>query len=213
MNTARITRAALSLAAFVLATLAWNANPSSALAQAEEGEAVPRYDRVHAFEREFAVALYGTGHAGSYLSAGVGGRLRWEFVDWLGVEAYLEGTVVDWEGGGVRHDYPNGFNVYVPIRAGDFRFRPFFGFCDIVSLVEPEQADAPRADDVLFGAHAGVGVELAVHSMASLFADLQFNGYAGHDRTVEGWTGGVGEDLEFFWNLQLNVGAQFHAGR
>ena len=208
MNTARF-RLAFALAVFALAAHSLAAAQDST----DEADELLPYAQVHAFDREFGVALYATGHAGSYLSGGAGGRLRWEFMEWLGVEAYVEGTVVDWEGGGLRHDYPNGFNVYVPIRSGDFRFRPFLGFCDIVSLVEPEQSDAPRADDVLFGAHAGVGVEFALHPMMSAFADLQFNGYAGHDRTLEGWTGGVGEDLSFFWNVQLNVGAQFHAGR
>ncbi|MGE0786913.1 MAG: hypothetical protein AB7S26_14670 [Sandaracinaceae bacterium] len=177
-------------------------------------EEVP-YADIHAFDREFGIALYATGHAGSYYAGGVGGRVRWEPFDGipLGMEAYVEATLVDWPGDGFRHDYPNGFNLYVPIRADDFRFRPFFGFCDILSFVEPTQEGAPRADDVMFGAHAGIGAELAVHSMASVFADLQFNGYMGHDRSAGGWTGGVDEEFAFFWNLQLNIGAQFHAGR
>ncbi|HEY8427938.1 MAG TPA: hypothetical protein VIL20_06165 [Sandaracinaceae bacterium] len=167
---------------------------------------------ISAFDREWALAGYATGHAGSYLAGGIGGRLRWEPLDWLGLEAYLEATIVDWPGG-LRHDYPNGFNVYLPIRAGDFRFRPFLGFCDILSFIEPEEQHAPRADDVLFGAHVGAGVEWAVHSMWSVFADLQANFYAGHDRTANGWTGGVDEQLSFFWYVQLNVGAQLHLGR
>lgn len=202
-----------SLIAALTLIVALFASPARAQEAAHVEETVTPYGEVHAFEREFAVAVYATGHAGSYLAGGVGGRLRYEPFEWLGVEAYLEATIVDWEGGGVRHDYPNGFNLYVPIRLGDVRVRPFLGFCDILSFVEPEQPDAPRADDILFGAHAGVGVEWAVHTMASLFADLQFNGYAGHDRSVGGWTGGVDEELAFFWNLQLNIGAQFHAGR
>lgn len=199
--------------AFAFALVAALSLPTAALAQDEEETP---YDEVHAFDREWAIAVYATGHYGSYLAGGVGGRLRWEpFGDDvpLGMEAYLEATLVDWPGDGFRHDYPNGFNLYVPIRVDDVRFRPFFGFCDILSFVEPSQEGAPRADDVMFGAHAGVGAEFAVHSMASVFVDLQFNGYAGHDRSSSGWTGGVDEELVFFWNLQLNVGGQFHAGR
>lgn len=193
------------------------AAPASAQIEVDDPLAeTPRetpYDEIHAFDRDFAIAFYATGHAGSYLAGGVGGRLRWEMVEWLGIEAYVEATLVDWPGGGLRHDYPNGFNVYVPVRVDDFRFRGFLGFCDILSFVEPEEQGAPRADDVLFGAHAGVGAELAVHSMMSLFADLQVNVYGGHDRTAEGWTGGVEEELVPFWNVQLNVGGQFHVGR
>ena len=181
----------------------------SAPAAAQE---TPPEAPIHAFDREFAAAVYATGHAGSYLAGGLGGRLRWQPFEWFGVEAYLEATLVDWPGG-LRHDYPNGFNVYVPIRAGDFQFRGFLGFCDILSFIEPQEQHAPRADDILFGAHAGVGLEWAVHSMWSLFADLQANFYGGHDRTAEGWTGGVDEELAFFWNVQLNIGVQFHLGR
>lgn len=194
-------RVALALALTLLASPAAADDP------------VPPYDEVHAFERDLGIAVYGTAHAGSYLAAGIGGRLRWELLPWLGVEAYLEATLVHWEGGAFRHDYPNGFNVYVPIRVDDFRFRVFLGFCDILSFVEPAEQDAPRADDVLLGAHLGVGGELAVHPMASVFVDLVANLYGGHDRSAGGWTGGVGEELVPFWNVQLNLGAQFHAGR
>lgn len=175
------------------------------------------YDDVHAFEREWALGLYGTGHAGSYFAGGIGARLRWEPFDEsipLGIEVYLEATLVDWPGGGFRHDYPNGFNLFIPIRIGeDVRLKPYAGFCDILSFVEPEQDGAPRADDVLFGLHAGFGAEFAVHTMFSLFVEAQFNGYMGHERTAEGWTGGVGEEFTFIWNTQLNLGVQFHAGR
>ena len=214
------------LASFVALATALSAAPAAAQETAQEttraaGPAVEPsaeatlipYDQVHAFDREFAVGVYATGHAGSYLAGGIGGRLRFEPFELLGVEVYLEATVVDWEGGGFRHDYPNGFNLYIPIRVDDVRFRPLVGFCDILSFVEPEQDGAPRADDVLIGAHAGFGAEFAVHSMGSLFVDLQVNLYGGHDRSVAGWTGGVGEDLVPFWNVQLNVGGQFHLGR
>ncbi len=193
-------------AIFVFLTVLFTA--TSALAQSE----APTERELSPFEREWAIGGYATGHAGSYLAGGIGGRVRWEPYDFLGFEAYLEATIVDWPGG-FRHDYPNGFNVYVPVREGDFRFRPFVGFCDILSFIEPQQEHAPRADDVLFGAHAGVGVEYALHSLASVFADLQANFYAGHDRTAEGWTGGVDEQLGFFWNLQLNLGVQLHLGQ
>jgi len=190
---------------------------TSISARAQDAEPELPYDEVAAFDREFAVAIYGTGHAGSYFAGGMGGRLRWQpFADDVpfGLEAYVEATVVDWPGEGFRHDYPNGFNVFVPIRLSqDFRLRGFIGFCDILSFVEPAQEDAPRADDVLFGIHGGFGAEWAVHSMFSLFADAQANVYMGHDRSSEGWTGGVDEEFTFFWNAQLNVGLQFHLGR
>lgn len=207
------TIARLALALGLMAACLSAAAPAAAQTEVDDPLAETPYDDIHAFDRDFAIAVYATGHAGSYLAGGIGGRLRWELLEWLGVEAYFEATIVEWPGGGFRHDYPNGFNLYVPVRVDDFRFRGFLGFCDILSFVEPEEQGAPRADDVLLGAHAGVGAELAVHSMVTLFADLQVNVYGGHDRTAEGWTGGVDEELVPFWNVQLNVGGQFHMGR
>ena len=161
------------------------------------------------FDRQIALAAYATGHAGNYRAGGLGGRVRWEVLSWLGLEAYLEATLVDWPGT-LRHDYPNGFNAFVPIRAGPFRVRPYLGFCDILSFIEPASEGAPRADDVLFGAHAGVGGEWGPSPVWSLFTDLQVNGYLGHDRTAQKWTGGVEESMGVFWNLQLNIGLQMH---
>jgi hypothetical protein len=178
--------------------------PNSARAQSRTDPA-PRSP----WGTQLAVAFYATGHAGSYLAGGIGGRLRYEPFEWLGAEAYLEATIVEWPGA-FRHDYPNGFNIYTPIRIDDVRIKPYIGFCDILSFIEPAQALAPRADDVLFGAHAGVGIEIALHRFVSVFADVQGNVYMGHDRTAEMWTGGVGEDFVPFWNIQLNLGVQGH---
>lgn len=164
-----------------------------------------------AFDRPFAIAGYAAGRGGDYLAGGVGGRLRWEPVRWIGIELYLEATVVDWAGG-FRHDYPNGFNVYLPFRAGHFRVRPFVGFCDVLSFVEPTEQGAPRADDVMLGVHAGVGAEWSLGTHWSLFADAQVDVYAGHDRASGGWTGNVDEDLTPFWTAQLNLGVQLHFG-
>lgn len=182
---------------------------SAALLAGPAARAEPRLEASSAFDRQVAIAGYATGHAGNYRAAGLGGRARWEPFRWFGLEAYLEATLVDWPGA-MRHDYPNGFNAYVPIRVGDFRIKPFLGFCDIVSFIEPAQPGAPRADDVLMGLHTGVGGEWSRGRLWSLFADLQVNVYAGHDRTARQWTGGVDEQFAAFWNVQLNLGAQLH---
>jgi len=175
------------------------------------------YSEIPAFDREWGISVYGTGHAGSYYAGGIGFRLRWAPFDSnipLELEAYLEATIVDWPGEGFRHDYPNGFNVVFPIRLDErFRLRPFLGFCDILSFVEPAQEGAPRADDVLFGVHGGFGAEVAVHDMVSVYADLQANVYMGHDRASADWTGGVDEEFTFFYTGQLNIGVQMHLGR
>jgi hypothetical protein len=164
---------------------------------------------VAAFDRPFAFASYAVVRRGDYAAAGVGGRSRWEPFRRAGIDMYLEATVVDWEGG-FRHDYPNGFSIYTPIELGPVRVRPYAGFCDVVSLVEPTQPGAPRADDVMLGVHAGLGTEVAVAKAWSLFLDGQVDAYAGHDRASGGWTGSVAEDLQPFVTGQVNLGLQFH---
>lgn len=160
------------------------------------------------FDRPWALGGYAAARDGSYAAGGVGGRARWEPGP-VGVETYLEATVVDWPGG-FRHDYPNGFTVYLPLGGDRLRVRPGLGFCDVVSLVEPTQPGAPRADDVLLGAHAALGSELALSEGWSVFADAQVDVYAGHDRASGAWTGAVAESLQPFWTAQLNVGVQLH---
>lgn len=164
---------------------------------------------VRAFDRPFAFASYAAVRGGTYQATGVGGRLRWQPFRRLGVETYLEATLVDWEGG-FRHDYPNGFSLYTPFTFGAFRVRPYAGFCDVVSLVEPTQEGAPRADDILLGAHLGVGAELALGRSWSVFVDAQADSYMGHDRASGGWTGNVAESLMPVVTGQVNAGVQLH---
>jgi hypothetical protein len=203
LRAVHIVAAVLALAVHVPGTLAAQEPPSPAPAPG------PR----DAFSRPFAFGAYATGQVGSYRSAGLGGRARWEAFRRLGFEVYFEATAVVFPGDGFRHDYPNGFNLYVPFQRGRVRVRPFVGFCDVLSFVRPAQPGAPRANDVLVGVHGGVGGELAVRERLSAFVDLQANVYTGHGRTAQGWTAGVDGELRVFWNVQLNLGFQLHAGR
>ena len=163
-----------------------------------------------AFDRRIALGTYVAVRGGDYRSDGLGGRVRWEPGVGVGLDLYLEAAVVQVDGGGFRHDYPNGFNVFVPMRLGPVRARAFAGFCDILSFVEPAQPGAPRADDVLIGAHVGLGAEWAITPAWSLFVEGQTDLYAGHDRSSGGWTGDVAEDLLPFWTGQVNAGVQVH---
>ena len=163
-----------------------------------------------AFDRDLALGAYGTGWAGSYLGAGLGGRLRWEMLDWLGVDLFAEHMWVE-SPAGFRHDHPIGFNAYIPIELGaTVRLRPLLGFCAVFSMIEPENEDAPRADDVLFGVHAGVGIEWAPIRWLSLFADAKAIGYLGHDRESQGWTGSVSEEYGTSGVVQAVLGTQAH---
>lgn len=174
-------------------------------------EAMP-VETVHAFDRPFALAAYASGWAGSYLAGGIGGRARWEPFDELGVEVFGEGHVVEWNAG-IRHDHQIGFNLYVPITLEPWlRLRPLFGFCSVFSLVEPTDSASPRADDVLFGAHAGLGLELGVDDWGSFFVEAQAAVWAGHDRTQTRWTGVVEDTYAPFGTAQLIVGFSVHLG-
>ncbi len=164
------------------------------------------------FDRVFALAGYGTTWAGSYSGAGVGGRIRIEPWAHFGIDLFGEALVVE-SPHGLRHDHPIGFNLYVPLRFSDvWRFRPLLGMCVVASFIEPEQKGAPRADDVLVGAHAGAGIERALGSHFSAFLEVQGSGWMGHDRAVQGWTGAVGNDLKPFGIAQAMLGLSAHLG-
>lgn len=204
----------LLVLAFVL--IAPLVRPASSAAQVtEEAAADPDADLgpdFDALDRPFAFSAYVSGWAGSYLAGGVGGRLRWEPFAELGVEVFGEGHVVEWPLG-IRHDHQIGFNLYVPFELlPGFRIRPLFGFCTVFSLIEPPDASAPRADDVLFGAHAGVGIELAVETWGSWFLEGQAAVWAGHDRSQSRWTGTVEDTYAPFATAQVLTGFAVHFG-
>lgn len=192
---------AMGMAAMVAAT-------TSARAHAAEGE--PAVTERAAFERDWTLAGYLATWQGDYASIGLGGRLRFEPLDGFGLEVFAEAFLVDWPDT-IRHDYPIGFNLYVPWALTDWlRVRPFAGMCAVFSLIEPAEAHAPRADDVLFGAHGGVGLEAALASQFSLFFDAKAQWYLGHDRTVNGWVQRIDDTISDTWLAQLALGVQLH---
>lgn len=184
---------------------------SSEARASDEPATASRHPR-DAFARPFALAGYAAGQAGAYGAAGVGGRARWEPFPRLGVEVFSEHLAVQWPGG-FRHDHPIGFNLYAPFAVTEtVRVRPLLGFCAVFSFIEPEKPSGPRADDILFGAHAGMGVEIAIEDRISWFFDAQVIGYLSHDRTLHGWTGGVGDQLRTLAVFQPATGLQIHLG-
>jgi len=165
-----------------------------------------------AFDRSWAIGAYASGWAGAYDAVGGGGRIRWEPFQLLGFEVFGEAHAVQWPGA-IRHDHQLGFNMYVPIELTSWlRVRPLFGFCVVLSMIEPGESSTPRADDVLFGVHAGAGIEASIDTWASVFFDVQAAAYMGHDRSQGGWSGGVGGDYVPFGNVQGVLGVAVHFG-
>jgi hypothetical protein len=182
------------------------------LSLAQEAADEPPTDAVHAFDRPFALAAYASGWAGSYAAGGIGGRARWEPFDELGVEVFGEGHLVEWREG-LRHDHQIGFNLYIPIALTRWlRLRPLFGFCTVFSLIEATDGVAPRADDVLFGAHAGLGLEAGIDDWGSFFLEAQGAVWMGHDRSQARWTGAVEDTYTPFGTAQLILGFAVHLG-
>lgn len=165
-----------------------------------------------AFDRPFAIGAYASAWAGAYDAIGGGGRLRWEPFELLGFEVFGEAHAVAWPGA-IRHDHQLGFNMYVPIVLNEWlRLRPLFGFCVILSMIEPGESSTPRADDVLFGVHGGAGLEASIETWASVFFDVQAAAYMGHDRSQGMWSGGVGGDYVPIGNVQGVLGVAVHFG-
>lgn len=183
--------------------------PAIANAQAEP-VVQQRVDR-SPFNNIFGLAAYGTGWGGAYAGGGVGARIRVEPLSWLGADFFGEALIVE-SPSGIRHDHPIGFNLYVPIRFGRVRIRPLIGMCVTLSFIEPTEPNAPRADDVLIGAHAGAGFEVALHRRLSFFVEGKAVVWVGHDRSVMGWTGALDNTVQPFVVGQGNVGLTFHLG-
>ena len=203
--TTRTARTALR-ALTVLATLAM---PATAFA-AESDSPGPISGSRDPFDKHLAFAGYGAGWAGAYPAAGVGGRIRWEYPHVFGVEGFAEHYAVEWQGG-FRHDHPIGFSIYKPIQiTRSMRIRPLLGACAVFSFIEPEHAGGPRADDIMFGVHAGLGMEIALHEYWSFFVEGQGIAYLAHDRTAQNWTGSVSQGVGTTAVFQPNIGLQAH---
>ena len=165
-------------------------------------------------DRPFVFGLYGTSYHGAYNAGGIGARARLELVQGVvGVQVFAEGFMVE-HPTSIRHDYPVGFDLYTPIRLSEgVRLRPFLGMCAMFSFIEPENKHAPRADDLLFGAHTGLGIEVAVGKFLSLFLDGKVTGYVGHDRSLGGWSAALDDELSLTGYAQVQLGVQVHLGR
>jgi hypothetical protein len=197
-------RASLLAAALLLSSPATShADPSP--------ERPPPRER-SAFERPFGLGPYATAWSGDYRAAGVGGRIRLEPWRRLGVDLFGEVLQVQVPRG-QRHDVPVGFHLYTPIPVtDDLRLRPFLGMCLALSSIRPEDPDAPRADDVLGGAHLGLGLDLALNDRLSLFAEAKAVAWIGHDRSVQRWTGAVHNEVQAFTLGQAQLGILLHLG-
>ena len=160
-----------------------------------------------AFDREFGIAFYGLGQFGPYLGGGGGVRLRWEPIDWLGFESFLEYASVE-NDGAPRHDIPNGVQAYVPIVLvkDTLRIMPKIGFCDVISLIENDNTGTAGSNDIMVGAHVALGVELSLGRFSSAFIDAKFTGYAAHNRYAGGWGSGIDGDLVFLPVFQVQAG-------
>jgi hypothetical protein len=164
------------------------------------------------FDRPAAVAGYATGWDGSYGAGGVGGRIRYEPGEKVGVDLFGESYLVATPTG-IRHDHPVGFDLYAPISVGPARLKPLFGMCVVGSFIESKAEDAPGADDLLFGAHTGLGLEVPASDRASGFVEARTIGWLGHDRAVQGWSGSVSSTLRGFVVGQVDFGLTLHLGR
>lgn len=165
------------------------------------------------FEQPVAIGGYALGWQGSYGAAGLGGNLRLEPFEHLGVDLFAEHLMVETPSG-YRHDHPIGFDAYVPVRVSQtVRLRPLLGTCAVGSFLISTDPEAPGASDVLFGLHAGLGAELALADQLSAFAIGKAVGWMGHDRAVAGWSGQVGNELVPFAVGQIDLGVSLHFGR
>lgn len=195
---------------FLALVLAATLPPFTALA--EEPAAVAAHHSASPFDRTFGLGVYATGWAGAYGAGGLGGRVRVEPWTRLGIDLFGEAYLVTTPSG-IRHDHPIGFNLYSPFRFGSVvRLRPLLGMCVVASFIGPSTPNAPRADDVLFGAHLGGALDLALHDRLSFFAEAKGVVWLGHDRTVQGWTGAVGGEVVPFVIAQAQIGFTVHLG-
>ena len=191
----------------VTCSAAWLIPPPTATAQAEppEGEATT-------FEHDVSLGAYGVAFLGEMRGGGVGARGRFRLQSWLDLDLLSEHLIID-SPAGLRHDHPIGLALGVPIALGQhLQIHPVFGMTAIFSFIEPEQEHAPRADDIIFGLHVGVSVDLALGEHWSLWVAANASGYLGHEREVQGWTGTISDEVSTYGVVHLSAGLATHFG-
>ena len=211
----RCTTLFLAFTALFLASKARAGDEGAPPAAIAEQPAREQPKKTDAFSQPLEIGAYTLGWVGAYDATGIGGRARWEF--WqhrAGLDLFGEALMVSWPGGGSRHDIPIGFNVYAPYAIGSrVRVRAMGGFCAVFSFISPSEAGAPASNDVLFGVHGGLGLEVAVAGPFVWFLDAQAIWYTGHDRTADSWSGSISGSLSQAVVFQPSTGLALAFGR
>jgi hypothetical protein len=163
------------------------------------------------YDSRFAIGGRAGSWLGPYNSPGVGGHLKFLFVDWLGIETFSDNFVWVQEDAW-RHDHVIGFSLYAPTLLAGQRWyvSPSFGNCVDFRFAHPIHGDAPSVSDILFGLHGGlmgeafIGHQLSVQAAATVFA------YVGHDATVERWSATVSNALGWSAVAQTTLSANLY---
>ena len=151
---------------------------------------------------EWGAGLHYTHWGGQYSTQGVGGRVRWEPFEYLGVD-----LTADFLGNEHAFDVPVGFHLYVPLTVLDgWRVRPLAGLCTVISLRRTQTIETSASDDIRFGFRLGAGTEVAVSDKFWLFADAKWERYLGHSRQVSTWSSALDGELSPTDQLAIAIG-------
>ena len=148
-----------------------------------------------------AIGTRASGWIGDYAAPGVGGHLKIQPFEWIGVEAFADNFAMTAEDT-VRHDHVIGFSLYLPSLIGDrsFFISPTLGTCVDFRFVHPLEGDRPATRDILFGIHGGLMSELFVWRGLAVELNATVYAYLGHDTGTERWTSRISNHLEVSWN-------------
>jgi len=155
---------------------------------------------------DFGAALHYSRWDGSYTSQGIGTRLRWEPLDWFGIE--LTSELLATEGKASSFEIPAGFQAYFPYTLGyGVRVRALVGTCAMVTLSrQSDDAEYDSGDDIRLGFQLGGGAEVELGKGVWLFTDAKWERYIGHDGKVSAWSSAIDSDLSTTDRLAVNVG-------
>jgi hypothetical protein len=147
---------------------------------------------------------------GGYVAPGIGGHLAWRPLRRWGVQGFWNSFAMVADGA-LRHDHVIGFSSYEPLIGGGRAFlAPTAGLCVDFRFANPIGRDAPMAQDIRFGVHAGLMGQ--VYLVRNLTAELDATayGYWGNDSKLEAWSATASNTLTFSPVGELTAAIAYH---
>jgi len=163
-----------------------------AWAETGEAEIRTRWSARHPVQ----LGVKAVGGFGAWSSGGVGGWVAVRPLRHLGLQLFSDNTL-RLQPASYLHHHVIGFRLFAPVLdTRHISLSPTMGMCVDFAVDTPRDRDAPGAQDVRFGQHAGALLEVHAGRRVSVVLEASAYLYLGRDMATAGWTAQVSPGLQ-----------------